>query len=277
MFSNYDFFSVSPPCVWTVWLYKVTNKLGNKMKPKRTTKKTILPFCTSKKFFLSVFAGINYDLSLQMHSSQQSNTFKTAPKLNICHCIKIKRHTASLPWWHDSSFSHDFLKAVQNLCFCNKCTNTWASCHFELWCSLLDLHFKTSKQYSFHKSPSLLIGLSQYSIDLPECVREWSSFEVLWNCWLERGWCVPMKSSLFFLHSLARLLSKAWMSASASSPLVPRALHSRNSTLMGSWLNSKSLPFFPKYTLPPPEPSWELRAAERVTRSVFLWHDKGPL
>lgn len=76
--------------------------------------------------------------------------------------------------------------------------------------------------------------------------------------------------SLWF-YSLARLLSRFSMSASPSSPLLPRALHSRNSTFMGSWLNSKSLPFFPRYTLPPTEPSWELRAAERVTRKVFLW------
>ncbi|KAG7270292.1 hypothetical protein CRUP_037516 [Coryphaenoides rupestris] len=55
------------------------------------------------------------------------------------------------------------------------------------------------------------------------------------------------------------------MLPSPSSPLLPRALHSRNSTFMGSWLNSKSLPFLPRNTLPPTEPSWELRAAERVT------------
>lgn len=71
-------------------------------------------------------------------------------------------------------------------------------------------------------------------------------------------------------HSLARLFSRLLMSASPSSALLPRAVHSRNSTLIGSWLNSKSLPFLPKNTLPPTEPSWELRAAERVTLRVFL-------
>lgn len=75
-------------------------------------------------------------------------------------------------------------------------------------------------------------------------------------------------------YSLARLFSRFSMSALPSSPLLPRALHSRNSTFMGRWLNSKSLPFLPRCRLPPTEPSWELRAAERVTRKVFLWkHD----
>lgn len=74
----------------------------------------------------------------------------------------------------------------------------------------------------------------------------------------------------YWFYSLARLFSRLPMFASPSSPLLPRALHSTNSTFKGSWLNSKSLPFFPRYTLPPTEPSWELRAAERVTRKVFL-------
>lgn len=71
-------------------------------------------------------------------------------------------------------------------------------------------------------------------------------------------------------HSLARLFSRLPMSACPFSPLLPRALHSRNSTFMGSWLNSKSLPFFPRCTLAPADPSWALRAADLVTFSVFL-------
>ncbi|KAG7215589.1 hypothetical protein INR49_022115 [Caranx melampygus] len=35
---------------------------------------------------------------------------------------------------------------------------------------------------------------------------------------------------------LARLFSRFSMSALPSSPLLPRALHSRNSTFMGSWI-----------------------------------------
>lgn len=70
--------------------------------------------------------------------------------------------------------------------------------------------------------------------------------------------------------------SRPSKSASPSSPLLPRALHSTNSTFMGSWEKSKSLPFFPSWAGPPvAEPSRLVGAAERVTRRVLLQGEKG--
>lgn len=70
--------------------------------------------------------------------------------------------------------------------------------------------------------------------------------------------------------------SRPSKSASPSSPLLPRALHSTNSTFMGSWEKSKSLPFFPSWAgLPVAEPSRLVGAAERVTRRVLLQGEKG--
>jgi len=75
---------------------------------------------------------------------------------------------------------------------------------------------------------------------------------------------------------LASHFSRPSKSASPSSPLLPRALHSTNSTFMGSWEKSKSLPFFPSWAGPPvAEPSRLVGAAERVTRKVLLQTEKG--
>lgn len=121
---------------------------------------------------------------------------------------------------------------------------------------------------------NLTIGavLQLLSLSHPNCSRD------LKSSWISSPIPVHIVSlvATFYTQAiLASHFSKSSMSGLPSSPLLPLALHSANSTFMESWEKSNSLPFFPSWEVDPEcELSNALGAAERVTRKVFLLKKK---